>query len=59
MALKINWFNCSFTYTKMKKISKLKSFESNILPLFQSYETMHHGVEKKFQMPVLGILGLG
>ena len=58
MALKMNHFYCSFIL-KWKKNSKLKSFEWNILPLFQSYETMHHDVEKKFQMPVLGILGLG
>ena len=34
------------------------SFERN-LPLFQSYETINHGLEKKSQMLVLSTLGLG
>ena len=47
------------SFTLKWKISKLKSFERNILPLFQSFETISYGMEKKFQMPVLSILGLG
>ena len=57
MALKIYCFYCSFTLKwKIFHVEKLKW---NIFPLFQFYETMRHGVEKKFQMPVLIILGLG
>ena len=37
---------------KKKKASKWKSFERN-LSLFQSYETINDGVEKKSQMLVL------
>ena len=37
----------------------MKSFERNILTLFQSFETISYGMEKKSQMPVLSILGLG
>ena len=41
-----------------KKVSRWKNFERN-LPLFQSSETINHGVEKKSQMLVLSNLGLG
>ena len=37
----------------------MKSFEWNILLLFQSYKTIDRDVDKKFQIPVLSILGLG
>ena len=57
MAWKFNCFYSSFTLKW--KFSRLKSFEGNILPLFQSFETIIYGMEKKSEMPVLSILGLG
>ena len=57
MVLKFKvFFYCSFTN---ENFSKLRGFKRNILPLFQSYKSINHGVEKKFQMPVFSILGLG
>ena len=41
-----------------KTISKWKNFERK-LPLFQSSETINHGVEKESKMLVLSTLGLG
>ena len=52
MVLKFNFFPRNFTLKWKKKNSEWKSFERN-LSLFQSYETINNGVEKKSQMLVL------
>ena len=52
MVLKFHFFPRNFTLKWKKKVSKWKSFERN-LSLFQSYETINNGVEKKSQMLVL------
>ena len=52
MVLKLNFFSPQFYFKMKKKVSKWKSFERN-LSLFQSYETINNGVEKKSQMLVL------
>lgn len=41
------------------KIFQVEKFWKKILPLFQSFQTISYGMEKKSQMPVLRILGLG
>ena len=58
MVLKFNCFHRNFTLKWKKKVSSWKNFERN-LPLFQSSETINHGVEKESQMLVLSTLGLG
>ena len=58
MVLKFNGFHRNFTLKWKKKVFKWRSFERN-LPLFQSYETINIGLEKKSQMLVLSALGLG
>ena len=52
MVLKFHFFPSNFTLKWKKKVSKWKSFERN-LSLFQSYETINNGVEKKSQILLL------
>ena len=54
MVLKFNFFPRNFTLKWKKKVSKWKSFERK-LSLFQSYETINDGVEKKSQILVLSL----
>ena len=41
------------------KIFQVEKFRRKYITLFQSFETISYGMEKKSQMPVLSILGLG